>query len=230
MSLDSINFYQEYLDNPKYGRPTPEDIMCEVQLNSLPGWEKLVKVFNEDEFLAQLAPYQEQFVPYLPRPGRTNHREGLLLSGLEGDSPNVSLSMPEARTRTGNSKLKESEFCYPTQFYHDMKCLQPVLDYFQPLGRTYIVKAYGGSYFPSHKDHPLISRDCFRIVAFCGNVENYRWELEGQPIPVQRGGWYYVDTRKTHQTFQMLEPSYHLIANIPKTWDNILKLMSILPA
>jgi hypothetical protein len=223
-----FNFYKKYTEDKSYARPTNEDIMCETQLNSLSTHEKLRPRIDNNIFLKEVNLYKDKWRPYLQRPGFVNDREGLLLWGLEGDSCNDSLSMPEARRRTENPNLKESEFCYPTQFYKDIPCLHRICEYFAPLGRTYIVKANKGSFFPPHKDFPLISRDCFRIVCFWGNTTEYSWETDSQKLIIQSGNTYYVDTRKTHQTHMWgEEPSYHLIMNIPKTWKNVVKLMSI---
>lgn len=222
------NFYEKYLRLEDYAKPTPEDIMCEVQLNSLSTQEQLIPYISNDKFTEQIKQYENEWVPYLQRPDYHNDREGLLLFGLEGDNHNDSLSMPEARKRTGIPELKESDFSVPTQFYKDMTCLHELCEYFAPLGRTFIVKANTGSFFPPHKDFPLISRDCFRVVAFFGHVSGYRWETDGKKLDIIPGKTYYVDTRKTHQTHAWgQQPSYHLIMNIPKTWENVLKLMSI---
>lgn len=223
------NFYKKYKEDKTYARPTQEDIMCEVQLNSLSTHETLKPYTSNNKFLEQIEPYADKWVPYLHRPGFVNDRQGLMLSGLKGDSYDDSLSIPEARRRTGNPDLKESEFSYPTQLYKDLSCLHKVCDYFSPLGRTYIVKANKGSFFPPHRDYPLISRDNFRIVSFFGDTRSYSWETAGQKLQINPGKFYYVDTRKPHQTHMWgEEPSYHLIMNIPKTWDNVVKLMSII--
>ncbi len=38
----------------------------------------------------------------------------------------------------------------------------------------------------------------------------------------------YVDTTKEHRTHSWRNRSIHLIMNIPKTWENVMKLMSVL--
>lgn len=223
------NFYKKYKEEENYGRPTQDDIMCEVQLNSLSTHEVLKPFTSNNLFLEQIKPYADKWVPYLPRPGAINDREGLLLWGLEGDACTDSLSIPEARRRVGNPNLKETEFKYPTQLYKDLTCLHEVCDYFAPLGRTYLIKANKGSFFPPHRDHPLISRDNFRIACFFGDTGAYSWETAGEKLQIKPGCFYYIDTRKTHQTHMWGDdPSYHLIINVPKTWDNVVKLMSTL--
>lgn len=222
------NYYQAYVNSDTYGRPTDEDIACETQLNSLSVHEELYPKINHQEFTQQIAQYKNSWVPYLPKAKQNNNREGLLLWGLEGDTCSDSMSLPQARERSGNPNLQESECNYPTEFYKHMTCLHPVCDYFAPLGRSFIVKANAGSYFPPHKDHPLITRDCFRIACFFGDVDNFHWQTDGQKLNIIAGKWYYIDTRKIHRTNSWSDDSsYHVILNIPKTWDNVLKLMSI---
>lgn len=223
------NYYQRWLDSGKTRyEPSAEDIKCELQLQALSSWEPLQWKFKLNKIEEQLKPYNDKWVPYLRRDGVMNDREGLLLTGLEGDKYNDSLSMPEVKKRVGRS-LTETEFMYPTQLYHDLKELQPMLDFFAPLGRTMLVKVNKGGWFPPHKDHPMLTRDCFRIVAFLSyqtDHEAYEWEHEGQIRPITPGRAYYVDTRKTHRTAAWLDNSIHLVVNIPKTWENVIKIMS----
>lgn len=222
------NYYEAYLKNEEYGRPSEEDIVCETQLNSLSVHEKLIFEVDTRKFEKQIVDYDDNWIPYLPRAIQNNNREGLLLWGLKGDSCGDSMSLPEARIRSDNPNLKESECKFPTEFYKHMECLHPMCEYFAPLGRSYIIKMNAGDYFPPHKDHPLISRDCFRIACFFGDVQNFHWQTDDQKLNIVPGNWYYIDTRKIHRTNHYGGgSSYHVILNIPKTWDNVLKLMSV---
>ena len=147
---------------------------------------------------------------------------------MPGDEPWDSLSMPEARRRTGR-KLSEVDFDTPTQLYHDLKSLHPLLDYWKPLGRTMIVNSGAGGWFPPHKDQPLLTRDTFRVCAFISNNvthDAYEWQMDGRIWPIKAGGVYYIDTKKTHRTHAWKDNSLHLVMNIPKTWENVMKLMS----
>src|SRR5210317_1620959 len=99
------NWHQKYLDDETYARPTAEDIMCETQFNALSVHEMLYPRVNEKHFFDQLEAYKDKWVPYLPKADQNNNREGLLLWGLEGDSCNDSLSLPEARQRSGRPEL-----------------------------------------------------------------------------------------------------------------------------
>ena len=136
--------------------------------------------------------------------------------------------MPEAIRRAGR-ELCELDFNTPTQLYHDLKSLHPVLDYWKPLGRSMIVNTGAGGWFPPHKDQPILNRESFRVAAFISNNvghDAYEWQMDGRIWPIKAGGVYYIDTRKTHRTHSWKPNSMHLIMNIPKTWENVLKLMS----
>ena len=104
-----------------------------------------------------------------------------------------------------------------------------MLDYFSPLGRTMLIKSNAGGWFPPHRDNPSLTRETFRIVAFLSDNtthESYEWEMEGRKMNIVPGRAYYVDTRKTHRTSSWMDNSIHLIVNVPKTWENVLKLIS----
>jgi len=223
-------YHRKWLESNKTRfEPTENDIKCELQLQALSYWEPLELKINVGDFMNEIKHFDDAWVPYLRREGIMNNREGLLLMGLEDDKMSDSLSMPEARRRVGR-KLSETEFCYKTDLYDALPSLHPLLEYFQPLGRTMLVKANKGGFFPPHKDWPVLTRDTFRVVAFCSyhcSGSNFEWEMENQKMPIEPGMAYYVDTRKTHRTHSWADDSIHLIMNIPKTWENVLKLMSV---
>jgi len=215
-------------NNPDFMQPSAEDIKCELQLNMLGTYEPMHFKINLEQFTKQIAKYEDAWVPYLPREGKDNSRQGLLLWGLEGDSHSDSLSLPEARKRVGK-KVMESDFKHPTELYKDLTSVHDLCDFFSPLGRTFLVRANAGAYFPPHRDHAYLTRDCFRIVAFLNNTDNtnYEWIQDNSPININEGSAYYIDTTKMHRTNAWQNGSIHLIMNIPKTWENVMKLMSV---
>jgi hypothetical protein len=123
----------------------------------------------------------------------------------------------------------EADFKYPTQLYKDLTSIHDLCDYFAPLGRTFLVQANAGAYFPPHRDHAYLTRDCFRVVVFLNNTNQscYEWVQDGSPINIDEGNAYYIDTTKVHRTNAWQNNSIHLIMNIPKTWENVMKLMSV---
>jgi hypothetical protein len=224
------NYYAKWLESnrTKY-EPSDEDIKCELQLQALSSWEPLQYEFNLGEISGKLKKYKEKWVPYLRRDGISNDREGLSLTTVEGDSYDCSVSMPEIR-KLHKRKVKEAEMMHPTELYHDLTPLHSMLGFFAPLGRTMLVKTNAGGWFPPHKDNPQLTRDTFRIVAFLSRTcasDAYEFEVDGRTWPIVPGKAYYVDTRKTHRTHSWMNNSIHLIINVPKTWENVLKLMSV---
>lgn len=222
------DFVAAYKNNPDFMEPTAEDIKCELQLNMLGTVEPLRFIIDVPKFQREIEKYEDAWVPYLPREGKDNSRQGLLLWGLEGDSHSDSLSLPEARKRVGR-RVMESDFNTPTALYNDLTTLHDLCDYFGPLGRTFLVRANAGAYFPPHRDHAYLTRDCFRVVAFLKNTNAscYSWVQDNNQINIDEGQTYYVDTTKMHRTNAWENGSVHLIMNIPKTWENVLKLMSV---
>ena len=222
------DYYSYWKENPESLEPTAEDIKCELQLQALGDFEALHMPFDSSLFASQIQ--QQQFVPYLRREGISNDREGLLLVGLEGDKPTDSLSRPEAIKRAGRM-LYERDFKYPTQAYRDLTSIHPLLDYWGELGRTMIIRANAGGWFPPHRDSPYLARDCFRVITFLGNgsdMHSYEWWLGEQRRTVVANQTYYVDTRQVHRTHSWCNDSLHLILNVPKTWENVMRLMSCL--
>ena len=76
----------------------------------------------------------------------------------------------------------------------------------------------------------LINRNTFRIIAFLTNTghESYQWEHDYTIRPIEEGRCYYVNTQKAHRTHSYVHGSIHLVMNIPKTFDNVLRTMDLL--
>jgi hypothetical protein len=223
------NYIQKYWDDPASVEPSMEDIKCELQLSALTTLEPLNFLINFGEFKKQIDSWKDKWQPYLRREGVSNDREALLLVGMPGDTGDTYASRPDAIKKVGKM-LHDDDFNTPTNLYEDLTCLHELLNYWSPLGRTMLIKSNAGGWFPPHKDDPLLTRRCFRVAAFIGsNVdhESFEWESDGHRWPIKQNRAYYVDTRKTHRTHSWDNNSYHLIMNIPKTWENVLKLMSI---
>ena len=213
--------------------PTEEDIWCEMQLQAIGDFAPLEIKIDEELLKKELKQYDDKWVPYLRREGVTNDREGLLLVGAEGDSVGDSLSMPEVRKRLGEvpgKRILEKDLCYPTEAFHNLTALHPMLKLFDKLGRSMLVKLNKGGWFPPHRDTPQLSRDCFRVVGFlsknCGHG-GFMWEHDYRPVQIEPMRCYYADTRKTHRTAAFDENIIHLVINVPKTWENVLKLLSV---
>jgi hypothetical protein len=229
----TAGIYQKWLASGKTKfTPTDEDIWCELQLQCVGDWEPLrkVKPIDLNQIEKELKPYKDKWQDYLPVEGRSNAREGLNLIGLPGDLPWDTISMPETAIRMGK-KLHEIDFDEPTQLYYDLKSLHPLLDPLLPLGRSALVKLNEGGWFTPHRDKPQISRETFRIIIFLSKQcasDSFRFELGGIHRPIVPGTAYLIATQQMHQTHAYKNNSIHLVINIPKTWANVLKVMSLL--
>jgi hypothetical protein len=221
--------YLEAYKNGVFNPPKILDLATEMQLSVIGDFAPLKIKINLDQFKKEIEPYKDQWVPYLHREGSLNDRQGLNFVGLPGDTPQDSISMPEAQKRVGK-KLTELDFDTPTQLYHDLKSLKPITEVFPVLGRCTLVKVNKGGWFPSHRDGVLLNRHAFRLVAFLTNTghESYHWEHDYRIRSIEEGRCYFVDTRKQHRTHSYVHDSIHLVMNIPKTYENVLRVLDIL--
>lgn len=220
----------DYLQSYKSGNFTPPkviDLACEMQLDAIGDFVPLDIKIDLGQFQKEIEKYKDTWIPYLHREGVMNDREGLNLVGLPGDSPTDSLSMPEAMRRTGRN-LSELDFDTPTQLYHDLPSLHPILNVFPKLGRCSLVKVNTGGWFPGHRDGVLLQRKTFRIVVFLTNTSHvsYEWEHDYSIRQIDEGRAYYIDTRKQHRTHSYTEDSIHLVMNIPKDYENVLRVLN----
>lgn len=234
----------DYLDKWKNGDPqagpsspigkigpdvtTNDQLFAELQLMALGDIAPLKQEITESILIDQLSKYENDWVDYLPRQGWSNNRKGMLLVGPEGYKHTQGLSMPEIAKDKNNPGINEALLSYPTQLYKDLSCMHDVLDYYSPLGRTYLIKLNIGGWFPPHRDSIQIPRETFRLVAFFGKSgpHDFRWNTNYNQLSIENGRLYYIDTRKVHETFCNVGPSIHLIVNVPLTLENVYKVMN----
>jgi hypothetical protein len=179
------------------------------------------------KYLQEIKEFDGQWVDYLPRTDRPNNRQALTLTNLSGKTHQDVPSLAEASYAAGR-RLSELEFNEKTDVYHACTSLQPFLDSWQPLGRTFIVQSNTGGYFVPHRDHPSMPRECFRLICFlnnCGPLQ-YDWLMDDRKMNIQMGQVYYVNTRMTHRTISWVDNSQHLILNVPFTTDNVAKVIA----
>lgn len=205
-----------------------EQLLCELQLLSLGNFFPLNIQIDTSQLAQELKAFENDWVPYLPRQGRVNNRQGLCLWGLPGESYKEGLSMPEARARTKRNLL-ESDFNSPTELYRQLPSLHHLCEHFAPLGRTFFVKSNEAGWFAQHRDGIWIGRDCFRLIVFIKNCRSdvYDFILDGSKLSIEEGRVYYLNTRLLHRTFSMINESVHLIINVPLNLQNVLKLISL---
>jgi len=179
------------------------------------------------QFMKEVAEFDNDWSDYLPRTDRPNNRQSLTLTNLEGKSHKDNPSLAQASYAAGR-KLSETEFNSPTEVYNACQSLRPFLDYWQPLGRTFLVKSDIGGYFVPHRDHPTIPRDVFRLIVFLNNCAplDYDWLMDDRKMQIELGRVYYVNTRLTHRTISWVNDSIHLILNVPFNSKNVAKVIA----
>ena len=199
----------------------------ELALLNLGPFEPLNIQIDLQKYLQEIKEFDGQWVDYLPRTDRANNRRALTLTNLPGKTHQDVPSLAEASYAAGR-RLSELEFNEKTDVYHACTSLQPFLDSWQPLGRTFIVQSNTGGYFVPHRDHPSMPRECFRLICFlnnCGPLQ-YDWLMDDRKMNIQMGQVYYVNTRMTHRTISWVDNSQHLILNVPFTTGNVAKVIA----
>ena len=199
----------------------------ELALLNLGPFEPLNIRIDLQKYMQEIAQFDNDWVDYLPRTDRPNNRRALTLTNLSGKTHQDVPSLAEASYAAGR-RLSELEFNEKTEVYNACTSLQPFLDSWQPLGRTFIVQSNTGGYFVPHRDHPSMPRECFRLICFlnnCGPLQ-YDWLMDDRKMNIQMGQVYYVNTRMTHRTISWVDNSQHLILNVPFTTDNIAKVIA----
>jgi hypothetical protein len=204
-----------------------ETLSNELALLNLGPFEPLNIRIDLGKYMQEIAQFDNDWVDYLSRTDRSNNRRALTLTNLPGKTHQDVPSLAEASYAAGR-RLSELEFNEKTDVYHACTSLQPFLDSWQPLGRTFIVQSNTGGYFVPHRDHPSMPRECFRLICFlnnCGPLQ-YDWLMDDRKMNIQMGQVYYVNTRMTHRTISWVDNSQHLILNVPFTTDNVAKVIA----
>lgn len=219
----------------KSGRPSQYDfknvslidLANELSLLTLGNFEPLSWKIDCDSFLKEIAEFDNDWQDYLPRTDRSNNRQALTLTCLPGTDHMTNPSLAQASVAAGR-RLSELEFNQKTLVYEKCKSLNPFLNEWKNLGRTFLIKSNIGGYFMPHRDHPAIPRDVFRLIVFLNNCGpyDYDWLMEDKKLQIEHGRVYYLNTRMTHRTISWVDNSIHLILNIPMTSENVSKVIA----
>ena len=215
--------YHEYPREMSF--PTEEDMACEAQLSAIGTWEPLNFRINEVEWKANEKSVEDLWRPFQPKPGISNDRESILLYGAEGSHPTDPCGLAQMARNTG-VKPQEDSMTYPTSAKSMFTCLDEIFNYFD-FGRTFAVRLNQGGHYPPHRDHLLLRRPTFRLIAFLGDSTGaLKWEVEEKRVHVEPNHLYYVDTRKMHSLWSGSHNSTMVVFNVMKNWENVLKMMS----
>jgi hypothetical protein len=203
--------------------PTEEDMACEAQLSALGTWEPLefrINGWHKDE-----KNLTDLWRPFQPKPGVSNDRESILIYGAAGALPTDPCGLAQMAAKTG-VKPDEDSMIYPTSAKDNFDCLSEVFDFFD-LGRTFAVRLNRGGHYPPHRDHMLLTRPTFRLIAFLGDsTGSLKWEVENNRVHVEPNHLYYVDTRKTHSLWSSSDHSTMVVFNVMKNWENTMKILT----
>tara|TARA_B100000035_G_scaffold315084_1_gene333827 strand:+ start:48 stop:782 length:735 start_codon:yes stop_codon:yes gene_type:complete len=203
--------------------PTEEDMACEAQLSALGVFEPLdinINGWEKDEKLLK-----DYWVPFQPKKGKSNDRESILIYGPKDSHPSDPCGLAQL-ARIHGSKPSEMSMTYATEAKDKVQCLTEALDYFD-FGRTFLVRLNAGGHYPPHRDHMLLTRPTYRLIAFLGDSTGpLRWEVEDHLVHFEPNTLYYVDTRKTHRLWSSAHRSSMLVCNVKKDWQNVLRLMT----
>ena len=211
------------------GNVDTEILSNELALLNLGMFEPLNITIDLNKYMQEIAQFDNDWVNYLPRTDRPNNRKAMTLMSLPGKTHKENTSLAEA-SYAARRQLSELEFNSPTDVYKSCTSLSSVLDQWQPLGRSMIIRCDTGGYFVPHRDLPSMPRDCFRLVAFlnnCGPLQ-YDWLMDDRKMYIQPGQLYYVNTRMTHRTISWVDNSQHLILNVPFTTANVARVIASL--
>ena len=202
----------------------------ELALLTLGNFEPLNISIDCNKFMKEIEQFKDDWVEYLPKVGKVNNRQGLVITNLEGKTHRDNPSQGQAIAAAGRL-VTELEFKHPTAVYDLCPSLHKLIDYFSPVGRTFLVKLNKGGHFVPHRDHPGLPTDTFRVAVFlnnCGTMD-YDWIMGADnKVRIDHGQAYYINTRVTHRTISWVDDSIHLIMNIPMTNDNVSKLIGSL--
>jgi len=206
-----------------------DDIKNELTLSNLGVFEPLNIKINCGQFMQEIQKFNEEWQDYLPRTDRPNNRKSLTLTCLEGTDHKTNPSLAQA-SYAAKRRLSELEFNQPTDVWKHCQSLHDFLDYWKPLGRTFLIKSDIGGYFVPHRDHPGMPRDVFRLIVFlnnCGPLD-YDWWMDDRKLQIEHGRVYYINTRMTHRTISWVNDSIHLILNVPMNTENVAKVVATL--
>lgn len=204
-----------------------ETLACELALTNLGDFEPLNFHINTGQFMNEIAQFKDDWVDYLPRTDRPNNRKGLTVTNLPGAGHRGVPSAAQAMQMLGRP-VSEMEFNEKTDVYHACPSLHHLIDTFQPVGRTFLVRCDTGGYFVPHRDHPSLPRTVLRLAVFLNNCAplQYDWLMDDKKLAIEPGRAYYINTRKTHRTISWVDGSIHLIMNIPFNPDTIGKIIA----
>jgi hypothetical protein len=203
-----------------------EHLMCELQLTAIGCWEPLDFEIDFQTWQSNSANLEHMWRPFQPKEGINNDRDSILLFGLENDTATSPTGLSHVHAKLGYFP-KETEFTYPTEAVPLLTSCKEIMDFFDPMCRSFIIRLNAGGFYPRHRDHFLLNRETFRLITFLGDSSDHmEWEVEGNVKTFLPNTTYYVDTRKMHRLSSWNHGSTMIVWNVRKTWSNVLKVLT----
>ena len=203
-----------------------EHLMCEMQLSAIGVWEPLDFVIDDSVWRQDKIRLKDLWRPFQPREGVLNDRNSILLYSLPGDTATSPTGLSHIHANLGRMP-RESEFTQPTEAVELFQSCREIMECFSPMYRSFIITLNAGGFYPRHRDHFLINRESFRLITFLGDSsDSLEWEVEGSIKTFLPNTTYYVDTRKMHRLASWKHGSTMVVWNVPKTWINVLKVLT----
>jgi len=226
---EEFDYVKLFDTNPELLTPSQEDLACELQLTALGDWVPLRFNLDNDLWLKNKAVMDSNgwWRPFQPKAGIKNDRDCVLIYGMEGDEPTTITGLSQWYEKLGRWP-SENEFCFPTSAQKELTVCKEVFDYFDPLGRTFLIKLNAGGFYPMHRDHYYLTRDTVRLIAFLGDCnQTLEWEVDGRRRTIFANTVYYVDTRKEHRLHAWeTTDTAMVVMNVKKDWRTMMKILT----
>lgn len=179
-------------------------------------------------FAAEVRQFDDAWKVY--NPSKPYNRYGLSITSLDGEMTGVPdlTSISEHNAQHGTT-LTELDFNVPTDAFRKITSLHRVLNHFQPLGRTHVIRLDQGGFFPPHRDslHKRGMPKTYRVLVPLLNTMTNDWVFmyEDRAVRFQRGTAYFINTLKAHSVFSFVNGCMMLVVNVPFTQEGVGKVI-----
>jgi hypothetical protein len=153
------------------------------------------------------------------QPQKPNNRWGLSVTSLDGNFSGVPdlYSLREYNQMNGTAYW-EADFKARTNICDFIPELNPFLDFFgKSLGRAHFLRLDSGGFFPPHRDNgAIVDSPSFRILVPVANFgkNQMKWIQEEQPIQLELGRTYFINTTRPHSLFSFTDNCTMLVLNV----------------
>ena len=153
------------------------------------------------------------------QPQKPNNRWGLSVTSLDGNFSGVPdlYSLREYNQMNG-TEYWEADFKARTNICDFIPELNPFLDFFgKSLGRAHFLRLDSGGFFPPHRDNgAIVDSPSFRILVPVANFgkNQMKWIQEEQPIQLELGRTYFINTTRPHSLFSFTDNCTMLVLNV----------------